>query len=181
MKSAPVSVVPLGTVDATSLEPIMASLTGRYPLTFRCDSSDVAGSIEVAADPVAARPITDQLAAECSQEPLIGVTDCSVYIDDAVERPQLWGYLDWTAGVSVISRRDLTAPTTDGGDPPDESSITARLHERLAHHAGHLYGLEHCSDRRCIMGAARTLDDIDMKSTRLCGSCQRQLSGEAVN
>ena len=50
-------------------------------------------------------------------------------------------------------------------DRPDLYSETARLHEE----EGHLWGLYHCSDKRCYMFF------MDLGRVELCGKCKAKL------
>jgi len=55
----------------------------------------------------------------------------------------------------------------------------ARFEERLAkeitHEAGHLYGLGHCDDPRCVMYFSNSIYDTDRKTPYFCQRCRRQL------
>ena len=52
---------------------------------------------------------------------------------------------------------------------PDNVEITRlRALKEAVHEIGHLYGLRHCSDPRCVMFFSNTLSDTDRKSYHFC-------------
>jgi archaemetzincin len=73
-------------------------------------------------------------------------------------------------GSSVVSTARLINEFWDL--PGDEQVLISRLVTEGAHEIGHLLGLQHCSDERCIMSNPRCLDDLDMKKPWLCDSCK---------
>jgi len=50
-----------------------------------------------------------------------------------------------------------------------------RLRKELSHEVGHLFGLKHCSDQRCVMYFSNTLIDTDRKTEELCSNCRSVL------
>jgi archaemetzincin len=56
--------------------------------------------------------------------------------------------------------------------PGDALLTTERTVKEAIHELGHSFGLTHCLDRRCPMSLSTTVTAIDMKGTRLCGSCR---------
>jgi archaemetzincin len=66
------------------------------------------------------------------------------------------------------------------GKNPDGSSPPASLiHERAAkvalHELGHLYGLYHCEDKKCLMHFSGGLEDLDAIPVFLCRYCSSYL------
>ena len=47
-----------------------------------------------------------------------------------------------------------------------------RLTKEILHELGHLMGLGHCRDLRCVMHFSNTLSDTDQKTADLCISCR---------
>jgi archaemetzincin len=56
--------------------------------------------------------------------------------------------------------------------PGDASLTTERTVKEAIHELGHTFGLTHCLDRSCPMSLSTTVTSIDLKGTRLCGSCR---------
>ena len=50
-----------------------------------------------------------------------------------------------------------------------------RLAKEITHEAGHLYGLGHCENPRCVMYFSNTLSDTDRKGPYFCERCRSLL------
>lgn len=50
-----------------------------------------------------------------------------------------------------------------------------RLGKEVVHEVGHLAGLTHCPDRRCVMASSSCVADIDLKDAGFCLECQYRL------
>jgi archaemetzincin len=58
----------------------------------------------------------------------------------------------------------------------DMEVYLSRLRKELSHEVGHLFGLKHCSNWRCVMYFSNTLLDTDRKTEDLCSDCRLALS-----
>ncbi len=58
----------------------------------------------------------------------------------------------------------------------DGTHLIDRLVKEIVHEIGHLTGLGHCADLRCVMHFSNTLSDTDQKSADLCTTC-RSING----
>lgn len=101
-------------------------------------------------------------------------------IHDDIFKPSsryVFGLARPATGSSVVSTARLMNEFWDL--PADERVLTSRLVTEGAHEIGHLLGLQHCPDERCIMSNPRCLDDLDLKKPWLCDTCKAhvQLSG----
>jgi len=76
-------------------------------------------------------------------------------------------------GVAIISTHRLTQEFY--GLKPDQELFVERLIKEAVHELGHLHGLSHCSDRRCVMAFSKWIGDTDYKSYRLCHRCRKKL------
>ena len=54
----------------------------------------------------------------------------------------------------------------------DGDHLIDRLEKEIVHELGHLAGLDHCPDLRCVMHFSSTLSDTDMKTADLCPACR---------
>ena len=80
--------------------------------------------------------------------------------------------LAW-GGIAIVSTHRLAQEFY--GLEPDRGLFVERLIKEAVHELGHLHGLTHCSDRRCVMAFSNWIGDTDYKSYRLCHRCRRKL------
>lgn len=57
------------------------------------------------------------------------------------------------------------------GLPYDEESLKSRMKKEIIHEFGHLIGMRHCHDHRCVMSSANNIDDLDVRPVNFCPSC----------
>lgn len=70
-------------------------------------------------------------------------------------------------GLAVVSWRRLK----DG-----RNVFVDRLAKEVIHEAGHLEGLEHCSNELCVMRFSNNLEETDRKGLDFCQACARKRS-----
>jgi archaemetzincin len=56
------------------------------------------------------------------------------------------------------------------------TNLIDRLVKEIVHELGHLTGLGHCPDPRCVMHFSNTLENTDQKTSNLCPTC-RSING----
>lgn len=56
---------------------------------------------------------------------------------------------------------------------PDPEMVRSRALKGAVHEIGHLAGVPHCTDRRCVMFPSSDIQDTDAKLERLCAACDR--------
>jgi archaemetzincin len=82
----------------------------------------------------------------------------------------LFGFADCERQVTIVSTFRL-----------GEGEIAAaRARNEIAHERGHLAGLKHCRDRRCVMHPAAKPEDIDGRGETPCERCasgERRVTG----
>jgi len=76
-------------------------------------------------------------------------------------------------GVAIISVHRLFPEFY--GQPPDRALFKERIIKEAVHEVGHLHGLMHCSDRRCVMAFSNSIADTDYKDSRPCKRCLAKL------
>ena len=68
------------------------------------------------------------------------------------------------------------------GREDDHADLVGRLIREGAHEIGHLFGLEHCASRECVMYPPTTLGELDRKRVAFCGACRARLtSAEGID
>jgi len=58
------------------------------------------------------------------------------------------------------------------GLPDDDELLFNRLLTESIHELGHCFGLIHCHVTECVMRASTYVEEVDLKSTTFCPSCQ---------
>ena len=61
------------------------------------------------------------------------------------------------------------------GLPADLELAQGRAVAEVLHELGHLAGLEHCSDKGCLMSFAGNVERVDTRGGRFCASCAARL------
>lgn len=117
--------------------------------------------------------ILEGLAAMGLREKALGVVDLDLYVPGL---NFVFGEADPRSGVCIISLTRLRQEFY--GRAPNEGLFLKRAVKEAVHELGHLYGLPHCPDRRCVMYFSNSLPDTDTKTRRFCERCKRAVTGK---
>jgi archaemetzincin len=101
-------------------------------------------------------------------ERVLGVTDLDLFVPGL---NFVFGEARLPGRVGVVSTFRLKSPPRRGTDLLNE-----RVGKEAVHEVGHMLGLEHCSNKSCVMYFSNTLADTDRKSRSLCEKCEARLS-----
>ena len=101
---------------------------------------------------------------------ILGIMDEDVYTPGL---NFIFGQADPATGVAMISLKRLHQSFY--GLPEDESLLLERALKEAVHEIGHLLGLGHCPDPRCVMHFSNSLGDTDRKGFRFCQKCRGRL------
>jgi archaemetzincin len=61
------------------------------------------------------------------------------------------------------------------GLAPNSELVERRMEKEAVHELGHCHGLLHCRDSRCVMFAATTVEDVDLRGAGFCMACRSTL------
>ena len=104
------------------------------------------------------------------QDKVLWVTDVDLFVRDL---NFIFGEAEISGQYAVISLARLHQSFY--GKAEDKKLLFSRIVKEAIHELGHVYGLGHCSDRKCVMFFSSHLWDTDQKSSDFCARCQQAL------
>jgi archaemetzincin len=101
----------------------------------------------------------------------LGVTDIDLYVPVLTF---VFGEAQLRGPAAIVSAHRLHEEYY--GLPADEGVLVQRLVKETLHELGHTQGLRHCTDWRCVMSSAHTVERVDIRQAGFCAACARLLN-----
>ncbi len=172
---ADVVLLPLGDVPERMVDKIMAGLTSALGKVVRkrAGGPPVAAALNRQGGQHNSTRILELLEAErraIGGAKILAIVDVDLYADGL---NFVFGEAAPSAAVGVISLWRLNPERM--GEPGDQRLLEMRAAREAVHEVGHLFGLGHCPDRRCVMSFSNSLPEVDAKGSEFCPACRRLL------
>jgi len=173
MMSPKITLLPLGAADLRLLEWLKEPLKERLGCEFGISSplSLPKSAFSPQRSQYNSRIILNWLRSDQFSPPLLAVAQVDLY------SPGLnfvFGEAELRGDVAIISLARLYPGFYHLS--PDELLLKERALKEATHELGHLFGLRHCPNQRCVMHFSNTLADTDQKDSIFCDQCERRLT-----
>lgn len=99
---------------------------------------------------------------------VIGLTDLDIYIDLYAVN-YIFGVAEEYGKYALVSCFRLIS------DDYDSPMSIIRSAKEVNHEIGHLFGLDHCSNEKCVMSFSSSVVEIDEKDVDFCDECKERL------
>ena len=101
---------------------------------------------------------------------ILGVTDGDLFVPVLT---YVFGEAQLAGRAATVSSHRLHEEFY--GLRPDENIFKTRLIKETIHELGHTFGLIHCSNYLCVMHSSTGVEEIDVKTEKLCADCKEKL------
>jgi len=158
---------PIGQVDPEVLSFLKHSLTSIWPTQMLNPVDIPKDAYDKTHNQYEGSALLDALPEK--EDAILGVTEVDAYVEG----------LNFIFGLACgrkafISLKRLRPELYDLLE--DENLFKHRALKEAVHELGHVFGLKHCPDRRCVMHFSNSIWDTDFKDWKFCESCERKIA-----
>lgn len=168
--------LPIGCRDADVLHTIEEAVASTFPKLTCRTGLDSPQLLEGAFNRVRRQHSASMLLEKLGREfrsgvdYILGVAEVDLYVPDL---NFVFGLADVSGGVAVISLHRLKPSFY--GEAFSWDMYVERAVKEAVHEMGHIFGLPHCGDSRCVMHFSNSIVDTDRKGRGFCPSCRASL------
>ena len=105
-----------------------------------------------------------------SGDKILGVVNVDLY---SPEYDFVYGEADVNAGVATFSTYRLISENPN--NQSDDHIFEERVIREATHEVGHLFGMDHCKNSRCLMRTCTCLSEVDEAGNVFCTDCMKKL------
>jgi archaemetzincin len=106
-----------------------------------------------------------------SSDLILGVTSVDLFVPVLT---YVFGEAQLGGRAAVVSLNRLLPEVY--GLPQDDELLCDRLLKEAVHEMGHCFGLVHCSNPACVMRSSTYVEEIDLKQSWYCPTCEQTVS-----
>ena len=101
---------------------------------------------------------------------VLALIEKDIYVDDL---NFIFGQAELNGNIALLSIARLNPEFYR--EEFDEKLFKERTIKEIFHELGHLFGLKHCNNSRCVMSFSNTIMDVDKKTSHFCEICRAKL------
>lgn len=174
-------IVAINPIDTSLLNPLVKPLGasfGRPVEVAKAMPLDGSFALNVSRNQYGSTPLISALLEkfEDFNGKILGVTSGDLFVPVLT---YVFGEAQLEGKVAVVSSHRLRDEYY--GLPANRDLLRLRLVKESVHELGHAFGLLHCNNYLCVMHSSTGVEEIDVKTERLCGACAEQLHSKLNN
>jgi archaemetzincin len=167
-------IVPIGGIDKALLDELAMLLYKRFniPFVIKAPIEIPQDAFDVRRNQYNATMVLEKLYCYKAKR-VLGIIDKDLYVSGL---NFVFGQADLKGSYAIISIIRLRQEFY--GLLKDDKVFFERVIKEAVHELGHTYGLNHCSNPKCVMFFSNSLLDTDRKSSYFCDSCLRKINAK---